>query len=200
VTMFTKVEEEFRGRAIVRGGVLLLHPADALELVRTCRERRIEVLGVDGFHLTAITTQPDMGESVDLSGMENLRNPLSCWDRAEAFLAQRAATNLFFDVVVDGTTQGPGRSGTSCLSLENSSIGKREQMNGLTSKQMRGLFYAIEINLILWLVVAGRIWASDIDATTKHMTEVAFLASAVLQHWAYYSLFKKAKAAGTPKQ
>jgi hypothetical protein len=61
---------------------------------------------------------------------------------------------------------------------------------------MRGLFYAIEINLLLWLIVAGRIWESGIDAETKYMVTTGFVVSALLQHWAYYGLLKQAKALG----
>ncbi len=68
-------------------------------------------------------------------------------------------------------------------------------MAELSSKQTRGLFFAIEANLILWLVVLGRVLVLDLDPTTKYMTGLGFIASALLQHWAYYRLFRKAKAA-----
>jgi hypothetical protein len=77
----------------------MLHPGDAIELVRRCRERGIEVLGVDGFRLTERTTQPVMEQSIDLSGLEDLRRRSACWDRAEEFLLQRSTSDLFFKVV-----------------------------------------------------------------------------------------------------
>jgi hypothetical protein len=46
----------------------MLRPSDAIEMVHRCRERSIEVLGVDGFILTAATTQPTLEHSIDLSG------------------------------------------------------------------------------------------------------------------------------------
>lgn len=93
-------EAEFRAKGVVRGGELMLRPADAIAFVRRCREHHIEVLGVDGFHLTDISTQPDMGESVDLS-IEYPKSGLASWDRAEQFLAQRLASDLFFKIVAD---------------------------------------------------------------------------------------------------
>jgi len=67
-------------------------------------------------------------------------------------------------------------------------------MNNLTKKQLRGLFTTIEINLLLWLVVCGAIWESTaIENHTKHIAAAAFVLAAILQHWAYYNLYRRAK-------
>jgi hypothetical protein len=66
-----------------------------------CRERGIEVLGVDGFHLTERTIQPVMEQSIDLSLLEDVRVLATCWDRAEEFLLQRSNSDLFFKVVAE---------------------------------------------------------------------------------------------------
>ncbi len=95
------VEEEFRHKGVIRGGELMLRPLDAIDFVRRCRDRDIEVLGVDGFHLTPTTIQPDLNQSIDLSRLEDWRSDVTSWDRAEAFLAQRVASDLFYKVIAD---------------------------------------------------------------------------------------------------
>ena len=86
---------------VVRGGELMLRAADATAFVRRCRERDIQILGIDGFHLTDTTIQPDMGESIDLSRLEDQGCGVATWDRAEEFLAHRIESDLFFKVVAD---------------------------------------------------------------------------------------------------
>ena len=66
-------------------------------------------------------------------------------------------------------------------------------MNNLSRKQLRGLFSVIEINLFLWLVVAGTVWQSSAENSVKYLTAVGFVVAAVLQHWAYYKLYRKAR-------
>ncbi|MGH9352380.1 MAG: hypothetical protein ACRD2G_09495, partial [Terriglobia bacterium] len=96
-----RIKDEFHGSGTIRGGLLLLRPNDALRLVQRCCEQDIKVLGVDGFILTACTTQPSMEQSIDLSDLEGIRNPVNCWERAEVFLKERETTDLFFEVVLD---------------------------------------------------------------------------------------------------
>lgn len=95
----TSVEEEFRELGVLRGNLLMLRPADAIVFIRRCRERGVKVLGVDGFHLTDETTQPDRGESIDLSGCS--RRGGDSWNQAEGFLNERIERDLFFEVVTD---------------------------------------------------------------------------------------------------
>ena len=65
----------------------------------------------------------------------------------------------------------------------------------LTRNQFRLLFFSIEINLILWLVVNGFTWMQQDLSVIKTWTTVGFIGSALLQHWAYYRLYKKARSA-----
>ena len=95
------IEKEFEDRGVVRGGELMLRPCDAMVFVAKCRERGVEVLGVDGFRLTEHTIQPVMEQSVDLSQPQKAENLKNCWDRAEDFLRPRASSDLFFKVVID---------------------------------------------------------------------------------------------------
>ena len=66
-------------------------------------------------------------------------------------------------------------------------------MKGLTVRQLRGVFVAMEVNLLLWLSMCGQVWDSpSIDGHIKHFAIGATVFAALLQHWAYYNLFKKA--------
>jgi hypothetical protein len=67
-------------------------------------------------------------------------------------------------------------------------------MADITPKQIRSFFYAIEVNLIFWIVVLVLVWRSDADLLTKQVTTLGFIIAAILQHVAYYSLYKKTKA------
>jgi len=63
----------------------------------------------------------------------------------------------------------------------------------LTPRQLRGLFLVIEINVLLWLLVCVAVWHSGVEQNIKYCATVGMVIAAVLQHWAYYNLFKKAK-------
>lgn len=45
----TPVEDMFRDVAMIRGGVFLLKPGDAVGFVEICRKQGVEVAGVEGF-------------------------------------------------------------------------------------------------------------------------------------------------------
>ncbi len=77
----------------------MLQPSDAIAFVRRCRERQVKVLGLDAFHITPETRQPDMGESIDLS-LPEYRGQ-DCWALAEEFLSQRVESGLYFEVVTN---------------------------------------------------------------------------------------------------
>jgi hypothetical protein len=64
-------------------------------------------------------------------------------------------------------------------------------MPDFTPKQIRSLFYAIEINLIFWVAVVVLVWRSCPDSWTRLVTTVGFIIAAILQHVAYYDLYKK---------
>lgn len=66
-------------------------------------------------------------------------------------------------------------------------------MNELTTKQMRNLFAVIEINLLLWLTVCGTVWSSSIDKEVKYFAAAGMIISALLQHWAYYNIYRNTK-------
>ena len=66
-------------------------------------------------------------------------------------------------------------------------------MEQITSRQIRGVFYAIEVNLLLWIAVVVSVWRSSAGPFTRQVATAGFVVSAILQHWAYYRLYKKAR-------
>ena len=67
-------------------------------------------------------------------------------------------------------------------------------MNELTPGKIKKLFLTIEINLVICLVLCGMIWTSpSVAPQIKHYATIGMIIAALLQHWAYYDLYKKAK-------
>ena len=66
--------------------------------------------------------------------------------------------------------------------------------NGLMKRTMRLMFFAVEGNLLLWLAMLGMLLeAADQDQSVKTMVVVGTAFAAIVQHWAYYAVYKKAK-------
>lgn len=66
---------------------------DALQIIEDCRDRKIRVLGIDGFLITSTTTQPLMEHSVDYSNIKE------AWDEAISFIHSKADLGLKFEVI-----------------------------------------------------------------------------------------------------
>lgn len=67
-------------------------------------------------------------------------------------------------------------------------------MTELTTKQLKGLFTTIEINVLIWLSVCGAIWSSpSVEPHVKHFATAGMVIAALLQHWAYYNIYRRAK-------
>lgn len=60
---------------------------------------------------------------------------------------------------------------------------------------MKMLFFAIELNLVMWVVVLGILFSKvpHVDAA-KMIAFIGFCLAALIQHWAYYNIWKKARA------
>ena len=57
----------------------------------------------------------------------------------------------------------------------------------MTRRHLRLLYWSIEINLILWIVLVGALLAPAADVKfAGKVAIVGFALSALLQHWAYY--------------
>jgi hypothetical protein len=84
-------------------GVLLLPPLVALEFVRECSKRNIELLGFDGFQLLPEgQRQPIMEDCLNLTA-----EPFLHCDRsegvviAERFIEERLGKSIFFEMVTE---------------------------------------------------------------------------------------------------
>ncbi len=79
-------------------------------------------------------------------------------------------------------------------------------MNGETSRTFRNnihpprqlqiknpmrLYRAIEINLLLWFLSMGILFDYKISQGYKAIVIVGFIFAALMQHWGYYSIYKK---------
>jgi hypothetical protein len=59
---------------------------------------------------------------------------------------------------------------------------------------LRYLFFAIEVNLVLWLCALGIVLSGEAEVgLLKTLIIVGAAVSAVVQHWAYYAVYKRAK-------
>lgn len=91
-----KITLAFEQRGMRRGGILFLSPSVAIDMIRTCRQYGVCILGIDGFVLSDDVTRPDMGNSVDFSS----RLVQDSWMPAERFVTERAGSGLQFEVVI----------------------------------------------------------------------------------------------------
>ena len=56
----------------------------------------------------------------------------------------------------------------------------------------KGLFFTIEINLLLWLAAGGIVLASDQEIPgLKGTIVLGMIFAAIFQHWAYYAVYKR---------
>ncbi|UCE60729.1 MAG: hypothetical protein JSU63_03055 [Phycisphaerales bacterium] len=64
-------------------------------------------------------------------------------------------------------------------------------------RTLRILFLAVEINLLLWLAVFGMLQAPGAagSALIKQLVVAGVAFAAIVQHWAYYAVYKRAKQA-----
>ncbi|MEI6421619.1 MAG: hypothetical protein WCP55_05325 [Lentisphaerota bacterium] len=67
-------------------------------------------------------------------------------------------------------------------------------MSELTPNKMKRLFMAIELNLVIWLFLCCALWSSTtVSPQIQYWAPFGMLVAALLQHWAYYDLYKTAK-------
>ena len=53
------------------------------------------------------------------------------------------------------------------------------------------VYRVIEINLLLWFLVMGILFNYEIANGYKIIVVIGFIFAALLQHWGYYSIYKK---------
>jgi hypothetical protein len=53
---------------------------------------------------------------------------------------------------------------------------------------------AVEINLLLWLATLGAVFSTDErGSSVKGVIIVGVISAVLFQHWAYYSVYRRAK-------
>jgi hypothetical protein len=98
-----QIEREFTSRGILRGGLLLLQPSDAIDMVHRCSEESVPVLGIDAFRIAATTTEPVIEDSIDFSSETRAVRSINAWQEAAQFLRNRQDKGLVFEIVLDRT-------------------------------------------------------------------------------------------------
>lgn len=95
------IDREFSDRVLLRGGVRLFRPADAIDLIERCRQVGVRVLGIDAFLDRPDGIQPSMEHSIDFSSEHHAELLKDSWQHAERFVREREATPFLFEVVMD---------------------------------------------------------------------------------------------------
>jgi hypothetical protein len=94
-----RLASEFADRAVPYvGGLLLLGPADALELVDRAAEEGVPILGVDGLRVDKAATTSPIEHTADFS--PRVAEGHGCWEEADAFIRQRAGLGLSFELTL----------------------------------------------------------------------------------------------------
>jgi hypothetical protein len=61
-------------------------------------------------------------------------------------------------------------------------------------RTLKRLFWAVEINLVLWIVALGSVYSADEHGpAAKSVVAIGVVFAILAQHWAYYSVYKRAK-------
>lgn len=93
------IERDFRAKGVMRGGLLLLRPADARDMVLRARDEGVKVLGLDAFLLRPDETEPALEHSIDFTA--GARGEKDSWKAAEDFLVARMLSDLYFEVILE---------------------------------------------------------------------------------------------------
>ena len=101
-----QLESEFVPRGVLRGGILMLPPDEAIALVRRARAAQINVLAMDAFRITERSTQPFMEHSTDYTA-SSVPAPADPWTEAEEFLSRYRETGFVFEVVLGSRGSAP---------------------------------------------------------------------------------------------
>lgn len=78
-------------------------------------------------------------------------------------------------------------------------------------RKLRILWWIIEINLVLWLIVVGQSmrdagpadgvsWWRGVAAVDRPTILVGFAFAAIAQHWGYYAVYKAARLSSARNQ
>jgi DNA-binding transcriptional MerR regulator len=89
MTRASDIDAEFNNRVLLRGGLRLYRPADAIDLIRRCRDAGVRVLGIDAFLDRPSGLQPSMENSIDFSSERQIELLENNWQHAERFVRER---------------------------------------------------------------------------------------------------------------
>ena len=92
--MSNKLEREFEGRGVRRGGGLYLDAGAAQALIARAREEKARILGIETFRLMGATVEPLIDHIADYS-----ESP-EAWDAAQQFVRERADNGWMFELVL----------------------------------------------------------------------------------------------------
>jgi hypothetical protein len=93
------LEREFAPRGVANaGGLLLLRPQDAVELVNSAADEGVPIIGVEGFFVTPAGTEASPDHIADYSAM--VAQGHGCWQDAESFIRERTDSALVFEIVL----------------------------------------------------------------------------------------------------
>ena len=93
-----EIFEQFRDKAIRRGGIIMFSSANALLVIDEARQTGVAVLGIDGFYLTGEAVEPSLENSIDFSLAG--RVPADFWRDSEKFIRSRHNQALYFEIVL----------------------------------------------------------------------------------------------------
>ena len=94
-----RLERAFASRNVSSGGgLLLLRPEDAIELVRCAADEGVPILGVDGMHVTETRTDSPIEHLADFS--RRVAEGHGCWQEAEEFIRERGQSGLVFELTL----------------------------------------------------------------------------------------------------
>jgi hypothetical protein len=93
------LDDEFRPLSVRPGSELLLLEGDvALRLVNRAADEGVPIVGVDGYPAGDLETDVAEEDAVDFS--REVGEGRGCWERAEAFIRDRAGKGLVFEVLL----------------------------------------------------------------------------------------------------
>jgi hypothetical protein len=94
-----RLKREFADRAVSNhASLLLLRPADAIELISRAAEEGVPVLGIDGARATATSAGPPLDRIADFSSA--VASGHGCWQDAETVIRERGDLGLVFDLAL----------------------------------------------------------------------------------------------------
>ena len=93
------IEEKFRDKAIIRGGLFLFSGTVSLQVIKEAQLENVAILGIDGFFLSAEGAQPSLDDSIDFSVGENVTK--FAYASAEDFIRRHENSNLYFEFVFE---------------------------------------------------------------------------------------------------